>query len=65
MAVRVYVVFDDQEAQALTTLAKRELRYPKDQIRLFVREGLQRCGLLRPPNNGSRGEGQHESDRAD
>lgn len=49
MVVRIYIVLDDQEADALTTLAKRELRYPKEQIRLFVREGLERCSLLPKP----------------
>ena len=44
--VKVYIVLDDQEAEALTKLAERELRYPKEQIRLFVREGLERRGLL-------------------
>lgn len=46
MVVKIYIALDDQEAKALTKLAERELRYPKEQIRLFIREGLQRCGLL-------------------
>ena len=45
--VKVYVVLDDHEAEALTTLAQCELRYPKEQIRLLVREGLQKRGLLK------------------
>ena len=44
---KCYISLDDQEAKALAKLSEDELRYPKEQIRLLVREGLERRGYLK------------------
>jgi hypothetical protein len=46
--VRLQVVLDPTEGRALTDLAFKELRDPRDQIRLIVRQELERRGLLPP-----------------
>lgn len=44
--VRLQVVLDPAEAEALAMWAAPELRDPRDQIRLVVRRELRRLGLL-------------------
>jgi hypothetical protein len=44
--VRLQVMLDPAEAEALATWAECELRDPRDQIRLVVRRELERLGLL-------------------
>jgi len=44
--VRLQVMLDPAEADALATWAESELRDPRDQIRLVVRRELERRGLL-------------------
>ena len=44
--VRLQVMLDPVEAEALATWAESELRDPRDQIRLVVRRELERRGLL-------------------
>jgi hypothetical protein len=44
--VRLQVMLDPAEADALATWAESELRDPRDQIRLVVRQELKRRGLL-------------------
>lgn len=43
---RLTITLSDQERHALQTLADRELRDPRDQVVLILREGLQRRGLI-------------------
>lgn len=45
--VRLQIVLDLEEAEALQTLAMGELRDPRDQVRLIVRRELQHRQLLR------------------
>ena len=49
METRMMVMLDAVERNALSEWAQTELRDPRDQIRLFVREALERRGLLEPP----------------
>ena len=49
METRMMVMLDDVERNALTEWAETELRDPRDQIRLVVREALERRGLLPSP----------------
>ncbi len=44
---RVVVTLASEEREALVRLAVAELRYPTDQARFLLREGLERRGLLR------------------
>jgi len=44
--VRLQIVLDPGEAEALAMWAESELRDPRDQIRLVLRRELQRQGLL-------------------
>lgn len=46
MTTRLQVSLNRMEADALANLAASELRDPRDQIRLVVRQELQRRGLL-------------------
>ena len=45
--VRLQVMLDPAEAEALAMWAGSELRDPRDQIRLVLRRELERRGLLR------------------
>jgi hypothetical protein len=45
--VRLQIVLDPAEAEALAMWAGSELRDPRDQIRLVLRRELERRGLLR------------------
>jgi len=49
--VRLQVMLDPAEADALATWAESELRDPRDQIRLVVRQELKRRGLLHVAEN--------------
>lgn len=40
------ITLSDSERQALTQLADRECRHPRDQAALMLRHELQRLGLL-------------------
>jgi hypothetical protein len=56
--VRLQIVLDPAEAEALAMWAESELRDPRDQIRLVVRRELERRGLLHVTEGspeGSRG----------
>ncbi|NLE75619.1 MAG: hypothetical protein GX605_02555 [Chloroflexi bacterium] len=44
--MKLQVVLEPAEARALQSLAARELRQPRDQIRAIVRQELERAGLL-------------------
>lgn len=44
--VRLQVVLDPAEADALARLATLEMRDPRDQIRMVLRRELEKCGLL-------------------
>jgi hypothetical protein len=44
--VRLQIVLDPEEAEALAMWAGCELRDPRDQVRLVLRRELQRQGLL-------------------
>ncbi len=50
--VRLQVLLDTSEANLLAQLAASELRDPRDQIRLIVRQELKRRGLL-PASDGA------------
>jgi hypothetical protein len=69
--VRIQIVLNPQEGRALTNLADRELRDPRDQVRLIVRQELERLGLLPPAEGGQSpvapdvGPVEGSSDRAD
>lgn len=43
---RLMIDLELPEREALINLAQRERRDPRDQAALFVRDGLQRAGLL-------------------
>jgi hypothetical protein len=43
---KIMIDLELPEREALITLAQRERRDPRDQAALFVRDGLQRAGLL-------------------
>ncbi|HEM61072.1 MAG TPA: hypothetical protein ENO24_02180 [Chloroflexi bacterium] len=49
--VRLQVMLDPVEAEALATWAESELRDPRDQIRLVVRREMERRGLLHGAEN--------------
>ena len=42
----VHVELDQEVAQALRTMAERELREPRKQASVLIFEGLRRAGLL-------------------
>lgn len=44
--MRVTIYLEQEEREALTHLAQRERRDPRDQAALMIREDLQRRGLL-------------------
>jgi hypothetical protein len=44
--IRWQISFNTFEAEALSKLAVTELREPRDQVRVLVREGLIRLGML-------------------
>lgn len=46
MSTRMTIVLSKDEAEALTAIARDELREPRDQLRLLLREELSRRGLL-------------------
>lgn len=60
---RMVITLNKNERQALGQLASRELRDPRDQIRLIVRQALEREHLLEvisQPNKGN-----NDSSKAD
>ena len=61
--VRLQVVLDPSEADALAQWAASELRDPRDQVRLVLRQELQRRGLLQPTEDVA--DGQDASSQAD
>ena len=64
--VRLQVVLDPAEADALARWAASELRDPRDQIRLVLRQELERRGLLRFTERVPNGhEGLAQPDQAD
>ena len=46
MATRLLITLDSAERSALTKLSQKELRDPRDQLRLILRQELERQGLL-------------------
>jgi len=52
MSVRLQINLNKTEADALAHLAASELRDPRDQIRLIVRQELQRRGFFPPAEQG-------------
>lgn len=61
--VRLQIVLDPAEAEALATWADCELRDPRDQVRLVLRRELQRQGLLDANDEAVKGEqGQGQAD---
>jgi hypothetical protein len=64
--VRLQVVLDPAEADALARWAASELRDPRDQLRLVLRQELERRGLLRFTERMPTGqEGLAQPDRGD
>jgi hypothetical protein len=61
--VRLQIVLDPAEADALAAWAESELRDPRDQIRLVLRRELERRGLLEA--NREMPIGQGEATQAD
>lgn len=61
--VRMQVVLDPAEAEALAMWAASELRDPRDQIRLVLRQELERRGLLQVTERALKG--QESPSRAD
>jgi hypothetical protein len=55
--VRLQIVLDPAEADALAAWAESELRDPRDQIRLVVRRELERRGLLHVTEDAPEGQG--------
>ncbi len=53
--VRLQVLLDTTEANLLAQLAASELRDPRDQIRLIIRQELERRGLLPVSNTAGAG----------
>ena len=47
---RITITFTRSERSALMKLAEQELRDPRDQARLILREELERRGLLKQEN---------------
>ena len=48
MATRIQLTLDRLERAGLMRLAELHLRSPRDQLRLILREELERAGLLEP-----------------
>ena len=46
MVIRIYLTLEPEERRAIDKLADRELRDPKDQLRILLREALYQRGLL-------------------
>lgn len=64
--VRLQVVLDPAEAEALAMWAASELRDPRDQIRLVLRQELERRGLLQVTEHAHKGlEGPSQANRRD
>lgn len=59
--MRLTIFFEEPEAQGLMTLSQRELRAPRDQVVLIVRNELVRLGLLSDQSDDDRLAG-HEVD---
>ena len=55
--VRLQIVLDPAEAEALAMWAESELRDPRDQIRLVLRRELERRGLLKVSEDAPEGQG--------
>ena len=45
---RIVIILAEQERKALVELARHEMRYPRDQVRLILRQELERRGLIEP-----------------
>jgi len=56
--VRLQVTLDENEARLLVRWAALELRDPRDQIRLIVRQALQQRGLLPAETKAAQAEGE-------
>lgn len=48
MMTRIMIQLDGIERSALTTLAERERRDPRQQAALLIRQQLERLGLIQP-----------------
>lgn len=46
MLIRLYIILSEDERLAIQTLAKKDLRSLRDQIRFMLRQNLLRQGLL-------------------
>jgi len=44
--MRLTIFLSEEEREALSTVAKAEMRFPRDQVRHIVRKELERRGLL-------------------
>jgi len=53
---RITITLCPDEREALWRLAESELRHPRDQIHLLLREGLDRRGLLKSADDVSQGQ---------
>lgn len=51
MLTRLTVVLSEQERKALEAAASQEMRGMRDQARFFLRQALERSGLLRADTN--------------
>jgi hypothetical protein len=48
MYTRLMITLNGDEANALMHIADQELRDPREQLRLFLREEMRRRGFLKP-----------------
>ena len=46
--IRIQITLPEDEARALAVLTAHELRDPREQVRLIVRDALEKRGLLVP-----------------
>ena len=60
MSIRYMVVFTVEEADALNQLAQSEMRSPRDQIRLMIRNELEAIGQLKAIDSQSERENDHQ-----
>ncbi len=63
MLVKMYIVISENERQAIQEIAEKELRPFREQVRLLLRQELQRRGLLTGNSTQIEHDGQAETDK--
>lgn len=60
--IRLQIILNKDEAEALVTISKKEFRHPRDQARYFLRGELEKQGLLPPksPNISENQDNKHK-----